>query len=42
MQNVTERIASLAPEKRAMLERMLQEKRGNVAAPQPLTRRNPE
>ena len=40
MQNVTERIASLAPEKRAILERLLQEKRGNIAAPLALVRRN--
>ncbi len=42
MQNVTERIASLAPEKRAFLERMLQRKRGEVSAPKPLVKRNPE
>jgi amino acid adenylation domain-containing protein len=42
MQNVTERIASLAPEKRAFLERMLQRKRGEASTPKPLAKRNPE
>ncbi len=39
--NVSERIASLAPEKRALLEQMLQQKRGNFATPRPLVKRQP-
>jgi Condensation domain len=39
--NVSERIASLAPEKRALLEQMLQQKRANVTAPKPLVKRQP-